>query len=130
MNHLPWRVALIHCSPSNATKYDAPVYNAVHSHAGPVTAEAIFLNREELPVRPIYYDPIHDFGEPAGHLCPPASPFASCTPPNLIPRHNEEAFICRPCLGAMHTACIAVTSSIREEAVTGPNLAACRLLPL
>lgn len=32
-------------------------------HAGPVTAEAIFLNREELLVRPLYYDPIHDFGE-------------------------------------------------------------------
>ncbi len=24
-------------------------------------AEAIFLNREELPVYPLYYDPIHDF---------------------------------------------------------------------
>ncbi|EIE24624.1 DegP-type protease [Coccomyxa subellipsoidea C-169] len=29
---------------------------------GPITAEAIFLNREELPVRPLYYDPVHDFG--------------------------------------------------------------------
>jgi len=29
---------------------------------GPVTSEAIFLNREEVPVRPLYYDPIHDFG--------------------------------------------------------------------
>ena len=35
---------------------------------GPVTAEAIFLNREELPVRPLYYDPIHDFGELPLHL--------------------------------------------------------------
>lgn len=25
-------------------------------------AEAIFLNREELTVRPVYRDPIHDFG--------------------------------------------------------------------
>lgn len=25
-------------------------------------AEAIFLNREELPVYPVYYDPVHDFG--------------------------------------------------------------------
>lgn len=25
-------------------------------------AEAIFLNREELPVYPMYYDPVHDFG--------------------------------------------------------------------
>ncbi|KAI3430723.1 hypothetical protein D9Q98_005309 [Chlorella vulgaris] len=29
---------------------------------GPVVAEAIFLNREEVPVVPIYYDPVHDFG--------------------------------------------------------------------
>ncbi|KAG2499918.1 hypothetical protein HYH03_002205 [Edaphochlamys debaryana] len=28
---------------------------------GPIVAEAIFLNREELPVLPLYYDPIHDF---------------------------------------------------------------------
>ncbi len=25
-------------------------------------AEAIFHNREELPVYPVYYDPVHDFG--------------------------------------------------------------------
>jgi pro-apoptotic serine protease NMA111 len=25
-------------------------------------AEAIFLNREELPVYPLYYDPVHDYG--------------------------------------------------------------------
>lgn len=30
--------------------------------AGPVTAEAIFHNREEVSVRPLYYDPVHDFG--------------------------------------------------------------------
>ena len=30
--------------------------------AGPITAEAIFLNREELPVQPLYYDPVHDLG--------------------------------------------------------------------
>ncbi len=30
--------------------------------AGPVTAEAIFLDREEVPVLPVYYDPVHDFG--------------------------------------------------------------------
>lgn len=30
--------------------------------AGPIVAEAIFLNREELPVYPLYYDPVHDFG--------------------------------------------------------------------
>ena len=29
---------------------------------GPVTAEAIFLNREEVPVYPLYRDPVHDFG--------------------------------------------------------------------
>lgn len=29
---------------------------------GPVVAEAMFVNREEVPVRPIYRDPVHDFG--------------------------------------------------------------------
>ncbi|HEV7985493.1 MAG TPA: trypsin-like peptidase domain-containing protein, partial [Steroidobacteraceae bacterium] len=29
---------------------------------GPVTAEAIFLNREEVQLYPIYRDPVHDFG--------------------------------------------------------------------
>ncbi len=30
--------------------------------SGPVTAQAIFLNREEVQLQPIYRDPIHDFG--------------------------------------------------------------------
>ncbi|MEZ5500338.1 MAG: PDZ domain-containing protein [Steroidobacteraceae bacterium] len=29
---------------------------------GPVTAEAIFLNREEVQLRAVYRDPVHDFG--------------------------------------------------------------------
>ncbi|MCP5328519.1 MAG: trypsin-like peptidase domain-containing protein [Sinobacteraceae bacterium] len=29
---------------------------------GPVTAEATFLNREEVPLYPVYRDPVHDFG--------------------------------------------------------------------
>lgn len=29
---------------------------------GPVMAEAMFQNREEVPVIPIYRDPVHDFG--------------------------------------------------------------------
>ncbi|OVA11903.1 PDZ domain [Macleaya cordata] len=29
---------------------------------GPVVAEAMFVNREEIPVFPIYRDPVHDFG--------------------------------------------------------------------
>ncbi|XP_074583603.1 protease Do-like 7 isoform X2 [Curcuma longa] len=29
---------------------------------GPVVAEAMFVNREEVPVYPVYRDPIHDFG--------------------------------------------------------------------
>ena len=29
---------------------------------GPIVAEAIFLDREELPVLPLYCDPVHDFG--------------------------------------------------------------------
>jgi S1-C subfamily serine protease len=31
-------------------------------HAGPVNAEAVLLNHEEIPLEPIYRDPIHDFG--------------------------------------------------------------------
>ena len=31
-------------------------------HSGPVVAEATFLNREEIPVYPLYRDPVHDFG--------------------------------------------------------------------
>ena len=30
--------------------------------SGPVTAEAIFLDHERIPVHPIYRDPVHDFG--------------------------------------------------------------------
>lgn len=29
---------------------------------GPVVAEAIFLNNEEVPLTPVYRDPVHDFG--------------------------------------------------------------------
>ena len=29
---------------------------------GPVTAHAVFLNNEEVPIQPIYRDPVHDFG--------------------------------------------------------------------
>src|SRR5580692_2740010 len=29
---------------------------------GPVTAQAIFLNREEVQLYPVYRDPVHDFG--------------------------------------------------------------------
>ncbi|NNJ71685.1 MAG: trypsin-like peptidase domain-containing protein, partial [Enterobacterales bacterium] len=30
--------------------------------AGPVTATAIFVNQEEIELKPIYRDPVHDFG--------------------------------------------------------------------
>ncbi len=29
---------------------------------GPVVAEAVFLNHEEVELRPVYRDPVHDFG--------------------------------------------------------------------
>ncbi|MFK8051577.1 MAG: trypsin-like peptidase domain-containing protein [Woeseiaceae bacterium] len=29
---------------------------------GPVVAEAVFLNNEEVALKPVYYDPVHDFG--------------------------------------------------------------------
>ena len=31
-------------------------------HPGPVTAEAIFVNNEEVELQAIYRDPVHDFG--------------------------------------------------------------------
>ena len=31
-------------------------------HTGPVVAEAVFLDHEEIAIEPIYRDPIHDFG--------------------------------------------------------------------
>lgn len=31
-------------------------------HSGPVVAEALFANREEVELKPIYRDPVHDFG--------------------------------------------------------------------
>ncbi len=31
-------------------------------HAGPVRAEAVFLDHEEVPLQAIYRDPVHDFG--------------------------------------------------------------------
>lgn len=30
--------------------------------SGPVTAQAVFLNREEVELKPVYRDPVHDFG--------------------------------------------------------------------
>jgi S1-C subfamily serine protease len=30
--------------------------------AGPARAEAVFLNNEEVPLQPLYRDPVHDFG--------------------------------------------------------------------
>ena len=30
--------------------------------AGPVTAEAVFVNNEEVELKPVYRDPVHDFG--------------------------------------------------------------------
>lgn len=29
---------------------------------GPIVADAVFANKEEIPLRPIYRDPVHDFG--------------------------------------------------------------------
>ena len=31
-------------------------------HAGPVVAEAVFLNNEEVALQALYRDPVHDFG--------------------------------------------------------------------
>jgi pro-apoptotic serine protease NMA111 len=31
-------------------------------HAGPVVAEAVLYNHEEIPLQAVYRDPVHDFG--------------------------------------------------------------------
>ncbi|KAI7749039.1 hypothetical protein M8C21_009945, partial [Ambrosia artemisiifolia] len=50
---------------------------------GPVTAEAMFVNREEIPVYPIYRDPVHDFG--FFRYDPAAVKFLSCEEIPLAP---------------------------------------------
>jgi hypothetical protein len=48
------------CLTSAATWHgDINVLFVPHTHAaGPTTCEAVVLNREELPVWPLYYDPV------------------------------------------------------------------------
>ncbi len=63
--------------------------------AGPVTAEAVFLNHEELSVRVLYRDPVHDFA------------FVRCDLSALKVRVHSTAL-----LPACHAACpSAVTDS-------------------
>ncbi|MFT5583258.1 MAG: S1-C subfamily serine protease [Cognaticolwellia sp.] len=57
-------------------------------HAGPVVAEAVFLNNEEVPLQALYRDPVHDFG------------FYKFDPEDLkfmdlveLPLHPEEAAV-------------------------------------
>lgn len=33
-----------------------------HLFIGPTVTDAVFLNKEEVDLVPIYYDPVHDFG--------------------------------------------------------------------
>ena len=53
---------LLHASSSWACKFQLNGNASVHRAAGPTTCEAIFLNREELPCYPLYFDPVHDYG--------------------------------------------------------------------
>jgi S1-C subfamily serine protease len=57
---------------------------------GPVTAEAIFLNREEVQLYPVYRDPVHDFGI---YRYDPAK--LRFTRPAALPLHPEGAQIGR-----------------------------------
>lgn len=50
---------------------------------GPVVAEATFLNREEVPIYPLYRDPVHDFG--FFHFDPEAVQFMECEEIPLAP---------------------------------------------
>jgi pro-apoptotic serine protease NMA111 len=57
---------------------------------GPVTAEAIFLNREEVQLYPVYRDPVHDFG--IYHYDPSKLHFIA---PKALPLAPEEAQVGR-----------------------------------
>jgi S1-C subfamily serine protease len=57
---------------------------------GPVTAEAIFLNREEVQLYPVYRDPVHDFG--IYHYDPSKLHFIT---PKALPLAPEEAQVGR-----------------------------------
>lgn len=37
---------------------DSFVYSYLSSYVGPVVAEAMFVNREEIPIYPVYRDPV------------------------------------------------------------------------
>ena len=54
-------------------------------HPGPIVAEAVFLNHEEVPLRPLYRDPIHDFG--FFQYDPAALRFMQPTALRLAPEH-------------------------------------------
>ncbi|MEZ5458999.1 MAG: trypsin-like peptidase domain-containing protein [Steroidobacteraceae bacterium] len=57
---------------------------------GPVTVEAIFLNREEVQLYPVYRDPVHDFGI---YRYDPAK--LRFTRPAALPLHPEGAQVGR-----------------------------------
>ncbi|KAI7730540.1 hypothetical protein M8C21_010307, partial [Ambrosia artemisiifolia] len=95
-----WSQLLCVCSASlvRAMSFTSPVYfgclkapltRSDHQFkSGPVTAEAMFINREEIPVYPIYRDPVHDFG--FFRYDPAAVKFLSC---EEIPLAPEDASV-------------------------------------
>ncbi|HET9679248.1 MAG TPA: trypsin-like peptidase domain-containing protein, partial [Gammaproteobacteria bacterium] len=52
---------------------------------GPVVAEAIFINKEEVALTPVYYDPVHDFG--LYHYNPEDLRYLTVEPIELAPDH-------------------------------------------
>ena len=58
---LPKNADTISNPPSPPLPHPLPTPNRPPS-PGPNVAEAVFLNREEIPVHPLYRDPVHDFG--------------------------------------------------------------------
>ena len=54
---------------------------------GPVVAEAVFYNHEEVPLRPLYRDPVHDFG--FYQFDPKALRFLQVTALPLAPSHAK-----------------------------------------
>jgi len=86
---------------------------------GPVTAEATFLNREEVQLYPVYRDPVHDFG--IYRYDPQKLRFIK---PKALPLYPEGAQIGREIRVVGNNAGEQLSDSRRNPGATGPRRAA------
>jgi hypothetical protein len=90
----PARRSVASGAPTIAPRHSPPI-PADLPPTGPVVAEAVFLNREEVPVHPLYYDPgvqpdacFRHAGTCGSPVCSRSAP--SVTPP-LTPIHTPRS---------------------------------------